>query len=54
MTALWNWQTCLPVRKRRHVAALQIGALPKYESYDTQMLFGWKTGYSPAMLARPR
>ena len=23
MTALWNWQTCLPVRKRRHVAALQ-------------------------------
>src|SRR6185437_15976745 len=24
MTALWNWQTCLPVGKRRHVAALQI------------------------------
>jgi hypothetical protein len=23
-TALWNWQTCLPVGKRRHVAALQI------------------------------
>jgi hypothetical protein len=25
MTALWNWQTCLPVGKQRHVAALQIG-----------------------------
>ena len=25
MTALWNWQTCLPAGKRRHVAALQIG-----------------------------
>ena len=24
MTALWNWQTCLPVGKRRRVAALQI------------------------------
>jgi len=23
MTALWNWETCLPVGKRRHVAALQ-------------------------------
>ena len=21
-TALWNWETCLPVPKRRHVAAL--------------------------------
>jgi len=27
-TALWNWQTCLPVGKRRHVAALQTKALP--------------------------
>src|SRR6185437_2487675 len=24
--ALWNWQTCLPVGKRRHVAALQTKA----------------------------
>jgi hypothetical protein len=24
MSALWNWQTCLPVGKRRHVAALQM------------------------------
>jgi hypothetical protein len=24
VTALWNWQTCLPVGKQRHVAALQI------------------------------
>ena len=29
MTALWNWQTCLPVRKRRHVAALQKRTLPE-------------------------
>src|SRR5690348_3365008 len=27
MTVLWNWQTCLPVGKRRHVAALQIRPL---------------------------
>ncbi|MFM2295274.1 MAG: Outer rane lipoproteinsorting protein [Verrucomicrobiota bacterium] len=26
MTALWNWETCLPVTKRRHVAALQVAA----------------------------
>ena len=24
-SALWNWETCLPVGKRRHVAALQTG-----------------------------
>jgi hypothetical protein len=23
LTALWNWETCLPVEKRRRVAALQ-------------------------------
>ena len=26
MTALWDRETCLPVPKRRHVAALHIGA----------------------------
>ena len=24
MTALWNWETCLPVPKRRQVAALHM------------------------------
>ena len=28
MSALWSWETCLPVGKRRRVAALQIRPLP--------------------------
>ncbi len=29
-SALWNWATCRPVGKRRHVAALQIKTPPKF------------------------
>jgi len=29
-SALFNWATCRPVEKRRHVAALQIKELPDY------------------------
>jgi len=39
MSALWNWQTCLPVGKRRRVAALQ-GAGIHYPMHNVQHVQG--------------
>jgi hypothetical protein len=39
MTALWNWQTCLPVPKRRPVAALHISDANSFPCKKLHMQF---------------